>query len=156
MTLEGVFLIEAPRDTVWELLNDPEVLARTLPGCERLTPAGDNRFEGVITVGIAAITSTYAGTVTMSGIRPGEGYTLDVDGAGQAGFVRGRGTITLADEAGQTSMTVSGDAHVGGRIAGVGQRLLDGAARKVLKEFAAALGREARTRLEHDFRGFRA
>jgi carbon monoxide dehydrogenase subunit G len=154
MKLEGAFRIEAARDTVWELLNDPEALARALPGCERLTRTGDNRFEGVITVGIASITSTYAGTVVMSDIRPGEGYTMDVDGEGKAGFVKGRGTITLTDADGQTNMAVSGDAQIGGRIAGVGQRLLDGAARKVLKEFAAALGKEARTRLERDFRGF--
>lgn len=156
MKLEGVFRIEAARDTVWELLNDPEVLARTLPGCERLTRVGDNRFEGVITVGIASITSTYAGTVAMSDIRPGEAYTMDVDGEGKGGFVKGRGTITLSDDAGQTSMAVAGDAQIGGRIAGVGQRLLDGAAKKVLKEFAAALGKEARKRLEQDFHGFRA
>lgn len=156
MKLAGVFHIEAARDTVWELLNDPTVLARTLPGCERLVEVGENRFEGVITVGIASITSTYAGTVSMSDVRPGEGYTIDVSGDGKGGFVKGRGTITLSDEAGQTSMEVSGDANIGGRIAGVGQRLLDGAAKKVLKEFAAALGKEARIRLERDFRGFRA
>ena len=79
-----------------------------------------------------------------------------MDGQGKGGFVRGRGRITLSDEAGQTNMAVSGDAQVGGRIAGVGQRLLDGAAKKVLKEFAAALGAEARKRLEQEYRGFRA
>jgi carbon monoxide dehydrogenase subunit G len=153
--LEGVFRIEASRDIVWDLVNDPDVLARALPGCDHLTRVGENRYEGVINVGIASIKSTYAGVVALSDIQPGESYAIEVDGEGTGGFVRGRGRIALADDSGQTSMTVSGDAQVGGRIAGVGQRLLDGAARQLLKEFAAALGKEARRRLEADFRGFR-
>src|SRR5437763_843946 len=144
MKLEGTFLVAAPRDMVWALLNDPDVLARALPGCERLTPAGENRYEGVINIGIASIKSTYAGSVVLSDIRPPDSYALDVDGEGKGGFVKGRRRITLTDEEGQTHMAVSGDAQVGGRIAGVGQRLLDGAAKNVLKEFAAALGQEAR------------
>ncbi len=156
MKLEGVFLVAAPRDTVWDLLNEPDALARALPGCESLTPAGENRYEGIINVGIASIKSRYTGSVVLKDIQPRESYSLEVDGQGTGGFVKGRGTIRLTDQAGQTSMAVSGDAQVGGRIAGVGQRLLDGAARKLLKEFAAALGEEARKRLEQEFRGFRA
>ena len=155
MKLEGTFLVAAPRDTVWELLNDPDVLARTLPGCERLSVAGENRYEGVISVGIAAIRSTYTGSVVLDDIRPPESYSLAVDGQGTGGFIKGRGRITLTEQAGQTSMAVSGDAQIGGRIAGVGQRLLDGAAKKTLKDFAAALGEEARKRLEREYRGFR-
>lgn len=155
MKLEGTFLVEAPRDTVWELLNDPAVLARTLPGCERLTAAGENRYEGVISIGIASIKSTYGGTVVLSDIHPPESYSLDVDGQGKGGFVRGKGTIRLTDQAGQTAMVVTGEAQVGGLIAGVGQRLLESAAKKTLKEFAAALSKEARQRLESEFRGFR-
>jgi carbon monoxide dehydrogenase subunit G len=155
MKLEGVFQIEASRDIVWDLVNDPDVLARALPGCESLTRAGENRYEGVINIGIASVKSTYAGVVVLSDIKPGESYAIEVDGEGKGGFVRGRGRIALSDVSGQTSMAVSGDAQVGGRIAGVGQRLLEGAARKLLKDFAAALSKEARRRLEADFRGFR-
>jgi carbon monoxide dehydrogenase subunit G len=156
MKLEGTFRVEAARDTVWELLNDPDVLARTLPGCEKLTPAGENRYEGVISIGIASIKSSYAGTVVIGDIDPGYSYSLDLNGQGQGGFIRGRGTITLSDQEGQTDMAVAGDAQIGGRIASVGQRLLDSAARKTLKEFAAALGKEARQRLEREFKGFSA
>jgi carbon monoxide dehydrogenase subunit G len=155
MKLEGVFQIEASRDVVWDLVNDPDVLARAMPGCESLTRTGENRYEGVINIGIASVKSTYAGVVALSDIRPGESYAIDVDGEGKGGFVRGRGRIALSDDSGHTRMAVSGDAQVGGRIAGVGQRLLDGAARKLLKDFAAALGKEARRRLEADFHGFR-
>jgi carbon monoxide dehydrogenase subunit G len=155
MKLEATFQIAAGRNLVWDLLNDPQVLARALPGCERLTPAGPDRFEGSIKVGIASVVSTYDGTVQLRDIRPGEGYTMDLDGQGKGGFVRGHGTIGLRDEAGQTLLAVAGDAQVGGRIASVGQRLLDAAARKLLKEFAAALGKEARARLAQDFQGFR-
>src|SRR5262249_28584165 len=143
----GTYRIDAPRDVVWDLLNDPDALARALPGCERLTRAGDNRdnvYEGAISIGIASIKSTYAGTVALSDIVPGESYSIDVEGQGKGGFVKGRGRIRLADDGGATSMTIAGDAQVGGAIAVVGQRLLDAAARKVLKEFVAALGERAR------------
>ena len=155
MRLEGTYHIDAPRDVVWHLLNDPAALARALPGCERLDRVGENRFEGTLAIGVASIKSTYVGNVTLSDIRPGESYAMEVEGQGKGGFVRGRGRIALTDEAGATSLTISGDAQVGGPIAGIGQRLLDGAAKKVLKEFAAALGKEARHRLASDFRGFR-
>src|SRR5262249_37760870 len=105
---------------------------------------------------IASIKSTYEGSVVLSDIRPPDSYMLDVEGEGKGGFVKGRGQIRLTDHEGQTRMAVNGDAQIGGRIAGVGQRVLDGAAKKVLKEFAAALSEEARKRLEQEYRGFRA
>ena len=150
MKLAGTYPIDAPRQIVWDLLNDPDALARALPGCERLTRLGDNRdnvYEGVISIGIASIRSSYTGTVTLSDIRPPESYAIAVQGQGKGGFVRGTGRIGLSEEGGATTMTVSGDAQVGGPIAMVGQRLLDGAAKKVLKEFAAALAKEARAKI---------
>lgn len=144
MKLEGTYTIDAPRDVVWNLLNDPDALARALPGCERLTRTGDNTFEGAISIGIASIKSSYAGTVALSELVPPESYRMDVEGRGKGGFVNGHGRIALRELSGATELTISGDAQVGGPIAVVGQRLLDAAARKVLKEFVAALGNEAR------------
>lgn len=146
MKLEGTFTVGAPRAVVWELLNDPDVLARMIPGCERLTPIGDQRFEALIKAGVAAIKGTYTGTVSIEEARPPESYTLQVEGQGTGGFVRGRGAVVLAERGDQTEVTVSGDAQVGGLIAGVGQRLLGGASKMMLGEFFRALDAEARQR----------
>lgn len=146
--LEGTFSIGAPRAIVWELLNDPAVLARIIPGCERLTPAGSDRYQATITAGVAAVKGTYAGIVAIREIKPPESYTLEIDGKGTGGFVRGRGTVSLAQRGLATDVSVDGDAQIGGPIAGIGQRLIGGAARMMLGEFFRALNEEAQRRMQ--------
>lgn len=144
LKLEGTFSIAAPRSLVWSLLNDPAVLQRTIPGCERLTPAGPNRFEAIIKVGVASVKGTYTGTVVIEDVRAPESYSLVVDGKGSGGFVRGQGRISLAEEGSATALVVSGDATVGGAIAGVGQRLVGSAGKMMLADFFKSLDAEAR------------
>lgn len=144
LKLEGTFSIAASRPLVWSLLNDPAVLQRTIPGCERLTPAGPNRFEAIIKVGVASIKGTYTGTVVIEDIRAPESYSLAVDGKGSSGFVRGKGSINLAEEVSGTTVSVSGDATVGGAIASVGQRLIGSAGKMMLADFFKSLDAEAR------------
>ena len=148
MKVEGMFSIGAPRAIVWELLNDPAVLARTIPGCERLTPLGSDRYGATIKAGIAAIKGTYAGSVAIREMKPPESYTLEIDGKGTGGFVRGHGTVSLADRGVATDVRVDGDGQIGGPIAGIGQRLMGGAARMMLGEFFRALNEEAQRRMQ--------
>ena len=147
MKIEGRFSVGAPRDRVWRLLNDPSVLVRVIPGCQHLDPIGPAEFEAAIRAGVAAIKGTYTGRVQIRDPRPPESYVLAMEGKGTGGFMRGQGTITLTEADGDartTTVAVDADAHVGGAIAAVGQRLLSSAARMMLAEFFRSLDAEAR------------
>ena len=143
MKIEGRYVIHAPLATVWALLNDPVVLARVIPGCERLEPAGENRFTVLVKAGIGAIKGAFKGSVAIDSIVPPESYVLTVEGSGPGGFIKGRGHISLADDGANTAVSVEGDAQAGGLIASVGQRLLGSGARLMMSEFFQKLEREA-------------
>lgn len=143
MKIEGTYTVAAPRPIVWELLNDPEALARTIPGCEALVPAGSNRYETTIRAGIASIKGTYSGVVAIRDAVPPASYTLEIEGKGLTGFVRGRGTISLVEQGADTQITVDGDGQAGGPIATVGQRLIGAAAKMMLADFFRRLNEEA-------------
>ena len=147
MKIEGTFTIGAPRAIVWELLNDPQTLARTLPGCQGLVPTGPDRYETTITVGIAAIKGTYKGSVTIQDAKPLESYTLEVEGTGTSGFVRGKGTVSLVDQGSDTQVVANGEGQIGGPIATIGQRLIGTVAKMMLGDFFRRLDEEARRRL---------
>ena len=143
MKIEGRYVVHAPPAAVWTLLNDPAVLARVIPGCERLEPAGENRFTVLVKAGIGAIKGTFKGAVAIESIVPPDSYVLVVEGSGPGGFIKGRGQITLAGDGPDTAVTVDGDAQAGGLIASVGQRLLGSGARVMMGEFFQKLEREA-------------
>jgi carbon monoxide dehydrogenase subunit G len=142
MTLDGTHRFNAPRDRVWAAFNDPGVLARATPGCQRLLPVGPDEFEATLSVGVAAVKGVYQGRLTITDRRPPEGYTLRVEGSGRPGFVKGEGRLTLTEEDGGTLATIRAEAQVGGLIAAVGQRLLGAAARMLMEQFFAALDAE--------------
>jgi carbon monoxide dehydrogenase subunit G len=142
MTLDGTHHFSAPRDRVWAAFNDPAVLARATPGCERLDPTGPDEFDAILAVGIASVKGTYQGKLAILDRKPTEGYTLRVEGSGRPGFVKGEGRLTLADEDGGTRATIRGEAQVGGVIAAVGQRLLGAASRMLMEQFFSALEAE--------------
>jgi uncharacterized protein len=133
--LEGATTLPAPPADVWALLTDPERLARLLPGCERLDPDGPDRYKAAVKFGIAAITGKYAGSLEFAEKRSPHSLVLKIDGKGLPGFMKGAGRIELAAKGGQTQLRYSGEAQVGGMIAGVGQRMLEGAARKIVQQF---------------------
>ena len=142
MHLSGSYPFNAPIDRVWTMLNDPEVIASCLPGCEKLEPIGEDRYRANLSMAVAAISGQYAGTVALLDKQPPSSYKLVVDGSGKAGFVKGQATITLAEPAqapGTTEVTVSGEGQVGGLIARVGQRLLGSVSQMMLDRFFAAL-----------------
>ena len=132
--IQGEHTFDAPREVVWKALLDPEVLARTLPGAEKLELVGENQLAGALDMRIGPVQGKFQGTVTMTDVRPLEGYHLTIKGTGAAGFVEGEGAIRLEDGAGGgTALHYEVDAQVGGRIAGVGQRLLDSSAKVVTR-----------------------
>jgi uncharacterized protein len=142
MTLDGSHHFKAPRDRVWALFNDPGVLARATPGCERLDPVGPDEFEATLSVGVAAVKGTYQGRLAITDKRPLEGYILHVEGTGRPGFVKGEGRLSLSEQDGGTLATINAEAQVGGLIAAVGQRLIGAAARMLMSQFFAALEAE--------------
>jgi uncharacterized protein len=144
MKLAGQYLLPASPPKVWELLTNPDRLAKLLPGCERLDPDGPDRFKAAIKFGIAAISGKYAGSVEFAEKNPPKSLRMKVSGKGIPGFVDGAGQIDLAEKGGQTELRYTGEAQVGGMIASVGQRMIEGAARKIMDQFFAAAAEELR------------
>jgi carbon monoxide dehydrogenase subunit G len=142
MKLAGQYLLPAPPVKVWELLTDPVRLAKLLPGCERLDPDGPDRFKAAVRFGIAAISGKYAGTIEFADKKPPRSMRMKLSGKGIPGFVDGVGHIELAETEGHTELRYTGDAQVGGMIASVGQRMIEGAARKIMDQFFAAVTEE--------------
>ena len=142
MKLAGQHILPAPPGKVWELLTDPIRLAKLLPGCERLDPDGPDRFKAAVKFGIAAISGNYSGTVEFAEKKPPKSLRMKVSGKGVPGFVDGVGHIELAEKSGQTELRYTGEAQVGGMIAAVGQRMIEGAARKIVDQFFAAVTEE--------------
>ncbi len=146
MKVEGSYDFAAPRDVVWPMLQDPEVLARVLPGCERLDHVGDNRYEGALNIKIGPVQGSFDGAITLSDIQEPESASVAVTGQGPAGFVSGTGRFWL-DEAGATStLRYAGDAQIGGRLAAVGQRLLDSSAKAIIQSGLEGLDAQVRAR----------
>lgn len=139
MEVGGTYRFDAPPPAVWALLMDTDAIARCLPGCRELRPAGPNRYETELSVAVAAISGNFSGTIELADLRPPESYRLLVTGTGRPGFVRAAATITLAPSEGGTAVQVAATAEAGGIIARVGQRLLEGVARMTMDRFFQCL-----------------
>jgi uncharacterized protein len=133
MKLAGSYAFEAPRSVVWAALFDPEVLAKTLPGCEKLEREGDT-FKGDINVKMGPVQGKFQGKVDISDVRELEGYTMVVDGRGPAGFVKANARLGVVADGDATRLEYDSDIQVGGKIASVGQRLLDASSRAIVKQ----------------------
>lgn len=143
MRIEGSHTLPATRPRVYQLLVDPAALAKTLPGCEKLEPTGPGTFQVKMKLGLAALSGSYQGTVKLSEQRPPERLRLTLSSRGPWGFADGDGTLTLEEKGGETLVRYAGEVKVGGVVASVGQRLLDGAARLVIGQFFKNLEKEA-------------
>lgn len=136
MKVSGEAILHAPISEVWKAINDPAVLVRTIPGCERLETIGPDAYRMVVTAGVAAIHGTYAGEVSLHDQHVPTSFVMTASGAGTPGTVRTDVAVTLAeDEPGRTRLRYDADAEVGGVVAGVGQRMLAAVARKTAAEF---------------------
>lgn len=152
MILSGTFTFNGPRQKVWDLLQDPDVLAKALPGTERLTMSGPDRYEGTMRVSIGPMTAAkFDVTVTLGDQHPPERFTMQIDGKGPVGFARGTASVALQDQAdGGTAMDYTSDVHIGGRIASVGQRLIESVSRMMMRQALESLDRELRRRIGAD------
>ena len=141
MTLSGTFTFRGPRAVVWELLQDPDVLVKVMPGAERLVRVSDDRYEGVMKVGLGPLTAAEFGlNVVLRDLSPPERFTMVIDGKGTLGFARGTATVSLDEQgANETTMRYSSELQVGGRIAGVGQRVVESAAKAMTARGLQAL-----------------
>ena len=145
MKLEGTNQLQAPRQRVFDCLVDPEVLQRCIPGCERLESTGDNAFAATIRAGVGTIKGVFNGSVRLEDIRPPEHYRIVVEGKGQPGFMKGSGDLDLSEQDGATLIKYAGEIQVGGTIASVGQRMIQGTAKMMATQFFLALEAEAKT-----------
>lgn len=139
MDITGTYTFTAPRDRVWQLMMDPVAIAACIPGCEELVPDGEDRYHAKITIGMAAITGTYEGTVVIADKVEPESYKLSVEGQGRPGFVKGSAAITLRPEGGGTVVDLTATVQTGGAIARLGQRLIGSAAKMMQDRFFACM-----------------
>ncbi len=148
MKISGNYTINATQTQVWTALNDIEVLARVVPGCESLAEVGENQFEGTIKIGIAGIKGVYSGKIRLEDVNPPQSYKLVAAGKGSNGVVDGVGFVELEPlEGGKTNLKYSGEAQIGGMLASVGQRLIDGASKQLIGQALKALEQQILQRI---------
>jgi hypothetical protein len=142
MKIEGSHALAAPRQRVYELLTDHQALAKLLPGCEKLEPAGADTYTVKMKLGIAALSGSYQGRVRLSEQKPPEGLRLSVQARAPGGVAEGSGSLELKEKSGKTTVHYAGEVKVSGLLASVGQRLLDSAAKMVIAQFFKNLEKE--------------
>ena len=136
MDINGEQRIPAKQQTVWEALNDPEALKASIPGCESVDKVSDTQFTARVTMAIGPVKAKFSGDVTLSEIDAPNGYTITGKGSGgAAGFGKGSARVTLVPEGDSTVLRYAANASVGGKLAQIGQRLVDSAARKMADDF---------------------
>jgi uncharacterized protein len=144
MTMTGEATLPAARAKVWALLNDPEVLKRCIPGCQSLEKTGDNGFAAVVKAKVGPVAATFKGKVELSDIVPEVSYTISGEGeGGVAGFAKGGAKVSLTDVGGGTLLRYDVEAHVGGKMAQLGSRLIDGVAKGMADKFFASFAEAA-------------
>lgn len=139
MDIAGDYTFDAPQSLVWESLLDPNVLGSIMPGGKGFEKVGENQYKGVLEVKVGPVQGLFQGEINLSDITAPVSYQMQVDGKGAPGFVKATGNIHLETRGSQTFMDYSGQANVGGRIASVGQRLMDSAARSIIRQSLDAL-----------------
>ena len=145
MTMNGEVQLAAPREAVWAKLNDAEVLKACIPGCEELEKTDDGGFRATAKMKVGPVSARFKGKVTLSDLDPPNGYKISGEGeGGVAGFAKGGAVVKLAEKDGGTLLSYEVEAQIGGKLAQLGQRLINGAAKKMADEFfqkfAAAVG----------------
>ena len=136
MTMTGEVQLSAPREIFWKKLNDPIVLKECIPGCEQLLKSGDNQFEAIAKMKVGPVSARFKGTVTLSDVDPANGYRISGQGeGGVAGYAKGGATVVLIDQNDGTLLTYSVEAQIGGKLAQLGQRLINSSSKKLADEF---------------------
>ena len=139
MKLTGSYKMNVKKEAVWKALNDPSILKQCIPGCESFEKENDNIFNAIASNQIGPMNATFSGTVTLSNIQENQSYTLSGEGQSSVGFVNGSADVKLIEENGITTLTYEVDVNVGGKIAQLGSRLIDGVAKKMSDYFFGRL-----------------
>jgi uncharacterized protein len=138
MTMNGEVQLSASREVVWSKLNDPEVLKACIPGCEELEKTSDHEFRATAKMKVGPVSARFKGRVTLSDFDPPNSYKISGEGeGGVAGFAKGGATVALKDNDGGTLLSYEVEAQIGGKLAQLGQRLINGAAKKLGDDFFA-------------------
>jgi uncharacterized protein len=136
MTMNGEVQLAAPREVVWAKLNDAEVLKQCIPGCEELNKTSDTEFQAVATIKIGPVKAKFKGRVSLSDMDPPNGYKISGEGeGGVAGFAKGGAVVKLTEKDGGTLLSYDVESQIGGKLAQLGQRLVQGTAKKLADDF---------------------
>jgi len=147
MDMKGEERISAPREVVWEALNDPDVLKACIPGCQTLEKTSDTSFSATVQAKVGPVKAKFAGDVSLTDIDPPKGYKISGEGkGGAAGFAKGGAVVSLAEDGDETVLSYEVDANVGGKLAQIGSRLIDSTAKKMAGEFFSKFNEEVMAR----------
>jgi carbon monoxide dehydrogenase subunit G len=148
MKLEGEHVFNGPREAVWEMFYDPEILASAVPGMDKLDVVAENEYEGVMNVRIGPVSGKFQGKLSLTDVVTPESLTLNVDGRGAPGFAKGVGKATfIAQPDGTTLLQYAGDMNIGGALASVGQRMIDSVAKSMIRTAFETLDKALEARL---------
>jgi carbon monoxide dehydrogenase subunit G len=154
MKLQGEYVFNGPREAVWELVRDPEVLATALPGTQSMHKVSGSEYEGKMHVRIGPVGGVFSGQVVVSNEAPPESYTLSVEGRGAPGFGTGTGDVQLLDQGdGTTLMKYEGELQVGGKLAGVGQRMIETVSKSMIRQGLESLNKALQARMSPQAEG---
>ena len=134
MDVAGEYTFDAPQELVWQALQDPQVLASVMPGGEDFKEVGENEYAGKLNIRVGPVQGKFSGNIKLTDIVEPTSYKMTVDGKGAPGFVRASGRLQLTGQGNATDMVYEGTAQIGGRIASVGQRLLDASAKSIIRQ----------------------
>jgi len=148
MDIKGTYLFNAPRDEVWKAVLDSDVLSKSLPGIQSLESIGENKYRAVMKVRIGPVQGQFIGTVELVDLNPPVGYHILLDASGAQGFVKGEGDLELVEQGDSTELHYSGEAQVGGRIASVGQRLMESSTQALIQQGLKAFEAQIQARIK--------
>ena len=148
MNVAGEYQFEGSQDLVWETLIDPVVLASVLPGCEKLELVGEDEYLGELKIKVGPVQGKFKTKVNLVDIVRPDSYTMKVDGRGAPGFVKATGNMRLSATGKGTTLNYDGDAQVGGRLASVGQRLIESSAKAIIKQTMDGLNNAVKARAD--------
>jgi carbon monoxide dehydrogenase subunit G len=147
MKLEGTYRFEASPELVWEVFTDPRHLKKAIPGCERMEEYEPHKYDALLKISIAAVKGSYDSKFEMVDLAPPRQYRLIAEGSGRPGFVKGYSVIKMTGANGGTVLNYQGELQVGGLIAGVGQRMINGIAKLMLNQFFEKMGEELKSKM---------
>ncbi|MEW5425213.1 carbon monoxide dehydrogenase subunit G [Amorphus sp. 3PC139-8] len=146
MEMTGEYRIPASREAVWEALNDPEILKACIPGCKSLEKTAEDAMTAVVQAKVGPVKATFNGSVTLQNLNPPTSYTIAGEGkGGVAGFAKGSADVNLAEHDGQTLLSYTATAQIGGKLAQLGSRLIDSTAKKYADDFFSCLAEKVGT-----------